>query len=75
MVGGLPGFFWGVGALLGSGRGVVGNYYFVGLWSMFAGYCRVEQMVARRTHNPEVAGSSPAPATGWVDYVAGIITV
>ncbi len=23
---------------------------------------RVEQLVARRAHNPEVAGSSPAPA-------------
>ena len=26
-------------------------------------YRRVEQLVARRAHNPEVAGSSPAPAT------------
>ena len=26
------------------------------------GYCGVEQLVARRTHNPEVAGSNPAPA-------------
>ena len=25
--------------------------------------CGVEQLVARRAHNPEVAGSSPAPAT------------
>ncbi len=26
-------------------------------------YRGVEQMVARRAHNPEVAGSSPVPAT------------
>ncbi len=26
-------------------------------------YCGVEQLVARRAHNPEVAGSSPVPAT------------
>ena len=26
-------------------------------------YCGVEQMVARRAHNPKAAGSSPAPAT------------
>ena len=26
-------------------------------------YCGVEQLVARWAHNPEVAGSSPAPAT------------
>ena len=25
---------------------------------------RVEQLAARRAHNPEVAGSSPAPANG-----------
>lgn len=25
-------------------------------------YRRVEQLVARRAHNPEVAGSSPVPA-------------
>ena len=25
--------------------------------------CGVEQLVARRAHNPEVASSSPAPAT------------
>jgi hypothetical protein len=25
--------------------------------------CGVEQLVARRAHNPKVAGSSPAPAT------------
>ena len=28
-----------------------------------APYRGVEQMVARRAHNPEVAGSSPVPAT------------
>lgn len=26
-------------------------------------YCAVEQMVARWTHNPKVAGSNPACAT------------
>jgi hypothetical protein len=26
-------------------------------------YCGVEQLVARRAHNPEVIGSSPVPAT------------
>ena len=26
-------------------------------------YCRVAQLVARWAHNPEVVGSSPAPAT------------
>ena len=25
----------------------------------------VEQLVARRAHNPEVAGSNPVPATKW----------
>ena len=29
-------------------------------------HCGVEQLVARRAHNPEVAGSSPAPATSRV---------
>ena len=30
----------------------------------FFGICRgVEQLVARRAHNPEVAGSNPVPAT------------
>ena len=28
-----------------------------------ATYRGVEQLVARRAHNPEVAGSSPVPAT------------
>ncbi len=31
--------------------------------------CGVEQLVARRAHNPEVGGSSPSPATkteGWI---------
>jgi hypothetical protein len=27
------------------------------------GYCGVEQLVARRAHNPKAVGSSPAPAT------------
>ena len=26
-------------------------------------YCGVEQLVARRAHNPKVIGSSPVPAT------------
>jgi hypothetical protein len=26
-------------------------------------YCGVEQLVARRAHNPKVVGSSPSPAT------------
>ena len=26
-------------------------------------YCGVEQLVARRAHNPKVTGSSPVPAT------------
>lgn len=36
--------------------------------------CGVEQLAARRAHNPEVAGSSPAPATittGWALPPAG----
>jgi hypothetical protein len=28
-------------------------------------YRGVEQLVARRAHNPEVEGSSPFPATNW----------
>jgi hypothetical protein len=28
-----------------------------------AAYCGVEQLVARRAHNPEVTGSNPVPAT------------
>ena len=27
------------------------------------GYCGVEQLVARRAHNPKAVGSSPTPAT------------
>ena len=30
---------------------------------MFRLDCGVEQLAARRAHNPEVAGSSPAPAS------------
>ena len=30
---------------------------------MYKKHCGVEQLVARRAHNPKVAGSSPAPAT------------
>ena len=40
-------------------------------------YRGVEQLVARRAHNPEVAGSSPVPATtklnhptGWFNFCA-----
>ena len=29
----------------------------------FAAHCGVEQMVARRAHNPKAVGSSPTPAT------------
>tara|TARA_Y100001954_G_scaffold133062_1_gene142137 strand:- start:1568 stop:1738 length:171 start_codon:yes stop_codon:yes gene_type:complete len=29
----------------------------------FATHCGVEQLVARRAHNPKAVGSSPAPAT------------
>ena len=29
---------------------------------------RVEQLAARRAHNPEVAGSSPVPANGKISY-------
>ena len=33
-------------------------------------YCRgVEQLVARRAHNPEAEGSSPSPATKKMGYV------
>ena len=30
----------------------------------------MEQLVARRAHNPKVAGSSPVPATKWSRGVA-----
>ncbi len=30
---------------------------------IFAAHCGVEQMVARRAHNPKAVGSSPTPAT------------
>ncbi len=35
---------------------------------LYSNSCRrgVEQLVARRAHNPEVAGSSPAPATNFI---------
>ena len=35
---------------------------------MRAEYRGVEQLVARRAHNPEVVGSSPAPATITPDF-------
>ncbi len=31
----------------------------------------VEQLVARRAHNPEVAGSNPVPATNFGSYPEG----
>ena len=31
----------------------------------------VEQLVARRAHNPKVAGSSPVPATKKVQWCSG----
>ena len=37
--------------------------YYLGTQERVAKYRGVEQMVARRAHNPEVAGSSPVPAT------------
>ena len=33
------------------------------LETTFINYRGIEQLVARRAHNPKVAGSSPAPAT------------
>ena len=43
------------------------NYGIVNLWKIatFAPQLHrgMEQLVARRAHNPKVAGSSPAPAT------------
>ena len=32
-------------------------------------YRGVEQLVARRAHNPEVAGSKPATQTSWRDGI------
>ena len=37
--------------------------YYLGIQERATKYRGVEQMVARRAHNPEVAGSSPVPAT------------
>lgn len=34
-------------------------------------HCGVEQLVARRTHNPEVVGSSPTHATEGMDNSRG----
>ena len=34
-------------------------------------YRGVEQLVARRAHNPKVAGSSPVPATKKVQWCSG----
>ena len=38
-------------------------FYRNGLYCYSHQYRGVEQLVARRAHNPEVAGSSPVPAT------------
>ncbi len=35
---------------------------------IFLIYREVEQLVARRAHNPEAAGSSPALATKFLNY-------
>ena len=37
--------------------------YYLGTQERATKYRGVEQMVARRAHNPEGAGSSPVPAT------------
>ena len=37
-------------------------------------YRGVEQLVARRAHNPKVVGSSPSPATKYVTVVDTIST-
>ena len=36
-------------------------------------YRGVEQLVARRAHNPKVVGSNPAPATNWKKRVSGFL--
>ena len=43
--------------------------YYLGIQERATKYRGVEQMVARRAHNPEVAGSSPVPATKSVTVV------
>ena len=51
--------------------------YYLGTQERAAKYRGVEQLVARRAHNPEVAGSSPAsatkqePQTHWFQRVCG----
>ena len=40
--------------------------YYLGTQERATKYRGVEQMVARRAHNPEVGGSSPSPATIWL---------
>ena len=37
--------------------------YYLGTQERATKYRGVEQMVARRAHNPEVVGSNPSPAT------------
>ena len=48
--------------------------YYLGTQERATKYRGVEQMVARRAHNPEVAGSSPVPATKSVTVVDTIST-
>ena len=36
-----------------------------------AAYRGVEQLAARRAHNPEVVGSNPTPATIWLNSSVG----
>ena len=43
--------------------------YYLGTQERATKYRGVEQMVARRAHNPEVAGSSPVSATKSVTVV------
>ena len=39
------------------------SFYFCLVFIDTHKHCGLEQLVARRAHNPKVAGSSPAPAT------------
>ena len=41
---------------------------------MQAEYRGVEQLVARRAHNPEVVGSSPASATKFIRHLAFMLS-
>ena len=48
--------------------------YYLGTQERATKYRGVEQMVARRAHNPEVAGSNPVSATKSVTVVDTIST-